>query len=135
MPDFVHARGVGPLTVATSTNTKVPVDAVFGDANLIVGGRFVADRAGIWRFDLKGWANGGQLRLLLVDDSGAQIDFVSYPGSQGPLVNNPIETSFTVLEMAIGDCAWLAVNQASGSTQTVTAEQCAQWMLMHVTYL
>lgn len=132
---FVQASGSCAVSLPTNTTTKVPIAARQGLLSAIDGGRFVCPTLGIWRFDLKAWGNGGQLRIVLLDDAGGEIEFCSYPGSSGPLVNNPIETTFAIIELAKGDKVWLASNQASGSTQVIAAEPCASRMVLHATYL
>jgi hypothetical protein len=126
--DFVYAMGASALSIASSAETPVAVQAVGGNASLISGGRFVASKSGLWTFTARGHADGKGTRVKLLDDSGSELAFLAYSGGSEPDGNNPVIGGAETLDLAAGDAVWLGVCQGSGSTRTLSAADMVRWI-------
>lgn len=129
---YVTAAGSDPYTPTTGNNCAILVKAENGKKSLISGGCFVADRLGVWQFDLSAISYTGSLNILLLDGSGALLQVVA--GITTPSVSH--FDGSTVIALGKGDKVYMGIVQnAGGAAPTVTQMMSGLLNRMTVKYL
>lgn len=130
MTEFVFATGSTVVSFPQNVKVQIPVLARSGNPDLIVGGRFVASQAGVWKFTTMTATRGTNMLSRLLDDTSAALALCAInPSGQ-------FTTGWSVLTLAQGDAVWLGAEQGGATTPTpLTANESSAYNRLIVEFM
>ncbi len=122
-PSGLFVTGVGNVDYSSSAGggiTKVPLIAENGKKSMISGGSFVADRAGVWKFNVQGYTGIGRTAVMLIDETGSKVQDIAFSGALDPASNTAVLSGHGVVALGEGDKISLGVAQDGGSASVLS---------------